>query len=236
VPVFRLDDRPVFPDPELAHSSGVIAVGGDLTPDRVLRGYAVGIFPWYSEGQPILWHSPDPRFVLEPCRLHVGKSLRNRLNRRPFRISMDTAFEAVVAACARAPRPGQDGTWITEDMLRSYKGLHDLGFAHSVEAWEGDDLVGGLYGVSLGGIFFGESMFALAADASKIAFVSLVRQLERWGFSLLDSQVYTEHVERFGAFEIPRREYLDVLKYCLTSPTRRGAWRFDDHGPYGSAS
>ncbi len=235
MPVFRLDERPLFPDPELAHPSGVIAVGGDLAPHRLLRAYAVGIFPWYSEGQPILWHSPDPRFVLEPHDLHVGRTLRNRLNRRPYRVTMDTAFEAVIAACSKAPRPGQDGTWITREMLGGYVELYERGYAHSVEAWEDGDLVGGLYGVSLGSVFFGESMFARSPDASKVAFVALVRQLARWGFDLIDSQVYTEHLERFGAIEIPRRAYLRRLRAALTVPTRQGTWSFDALGPYGEA-
>jgi leucyl/phenylalanyl-tRNA--protein transferase len=233
VPVFRLDERRIFPDPNMAHPSGVIAVGGDLAPGRVLRAYAVGIFPWYSEGQPILWHSPDPRFVLEPDRVHVGRTLRNRFKRRPYRITFDQAFERVIEGCAYADRPGQDGTWITDEMNRSYIGLFDMGYAHSVEAWEGDTLVGGLYGVSLGGIFFGESMFARADDASKIAFVALANQLVRWKFHLIDSQVHTEHLERFGAVEIARRDYLRRLRASLSVPTRQGRWSFDDHGPYG---
>ncbi len=230
--MFRLDDRPLFPDPELAHPSGVIAVGGDLAPHRLLRGYAAGIFPWYSEGQPILWHSPDPRFILEPGDLHVGRTLRNRMNRRPYRLTLDTAFEAVIAACSKVPRPGQEGTWITREMVDGYVGLYERGYAHSVEAWDDGKLVGGLYGVSLGGVFFGESMFALSPDASKIAFVALVRQLIRWGFDLLDSQVYTEHVERFGATEIPRKAYLARLRAGLRTPTRQGPWAFDAAGPY----
>lgn len=233
MPVFRLDDRVVFPDPELAHASGVIAVGGDLDPHRLLGGYAAGIFPWYSDGQPILWHSPDPRFVLEPSELHVGRTLRNRMNRRPYRLTLDTAFEVVIDACSRVPRPGQDGTWITQEMIDGYVGLHELGYAHSVEAWDGSTLVGGLYGVSIGGIFFGESMFAKAPDASKIAFVALVRQLVRWDFVLVDSQVYTEHIERFGAYEISRADYLDRLRACLQGPTKHGPWAFDGAGAYG---
>jgi len=227
VPIYALPDEFVFPDPKLADSSGLIAVGGDLHPERLLRGYAVGIFPWYSEGQPILWHSPDPRFVLAPEDLHIGRSLRQKLRKRPFVLRMDTAFQEVIERCAESERPGQDGTWITSEMGEAYTRLHQEGFAHSVEAWQDRELVGGLYGVSLGSIFFGESMFAARPDASKVAFVCLVQQLSRWGFSLLDSQVYTDHLDRFGAREIPRADYLRMLRQALNTPTRRGTWRFE---------
>jgi len=234
VPIYALPEEFVFPDPRRADESGLIAVGGDLHPERLLRGYAIGIFPWYSEGQPILWHSPDPRFVLEPDELKVARSLRQRLRKRPYTLKLDAAFDQVIARCAEVPRPGQDGTWITDAMREAYIRLHEEGFAHSVEAYEGDELVGGLYGVSLGGIFFGESMFALRPDASKVAFVCLVRELRRWGFSLVDSQVYTDHVARFGAREIPRDRYLRRLQECLKTPSRRGRWRFAGD-PYSDA-
>lgn len=227
MPIYALPDEFVFPDPKLADESGLIAVGGDLHPERLLRGYAVGIFPWYSEGQPILWHSPDPRFVLFPADLYLGRSLKQRLRKRPYTLRMDTAFEQVIAQCAKRPRPGQEGTWITDEMREAYVRLHREGFAHSVEAWEGRELVGGLYGVSLGSIFFGESMFAVRPDASKIAFTCLVQQLTRWGFTLVDSQVYTDHVARFGAQDVSRAEYLRLLRAALNTPTRRGVWRFD---------
>lgn len=227
MPIYALPDEFVFPDPSLADASGLIAVGGDLHPERLLRGYATGIFPWYSDGQPILWHSPDPRFVLCPADLHIGRSLRQHLRKRPFVLRMDTAFDEVIGRCAEADRPGQHGTWITSEMGEAYTRLHQEGFAHSVEAWQGRELVGGLYGVSLGSIFFGESMFAVRPDASKIAFVGLMRQLTRWGFSLLDSQVYTDHLARFGAADLPRHEYLRRLRQGLDTPTRRGTWRFE---------
>ncbi|MCO4769498.1 MAG: leucyl/phenylalanyl-tRNA--protein transferase [Deltaproteobacteria bacterium] len=226
MPIYALPDEFLFPDPREADDSGLIAVGGDLHPERVLRGYAAGIFPWYSEGQPILWHSPDPRFILEIGDLKVSRSLKQRLRKRPFVLRMDTAFEQVIDACARSPRPGQDGTWITSAMRDAYVRLHEEGFAHSVEAWEGDILVGGLYGVSLGSVFFGESMFAQRPDASKVAFACFVRELRRWGFNLLDSQVYTDHLARFGAKEVPRSAYLRQLRKSLRAPTRRGVWRF----------
>jgi len=223
VPVFRLDERLVFPPPELAED-GLLAVGGDLSPNRLLLAYAMGIFTWYDEGQPILWHSPDPRLVLLTGELHVSRSLERTLRRGTFRITFDAAFGRVVDACAAADRPGQHGTWITGEMRRAYKRLHRLGYAHSAEAWQKNRLAGGLYGVSLGGAFFGESMFAREPDASKAAFVSLVRQLQRWGITLVDCQVATEHLERFGATEWPRERFLAALGEALEQPTRRGGW------------
>jgi leucyl/phenylalanyl-tRNA--protein transferase len=227
VPVFRLDERLAFPPPALAED-GLLAVGGDLRPERLLLAYASGIFPWFDDGQPILWHSPDPRMVLEAGRLHVPVSLRKVMRRRPYRLALDTAFEAVIAGCAAARRPEGPGTWITPEMIAAYAELHRLGFAHSAEAWAGDELAGGLYGVSLGGAFFGESMFSRRPDASKIAFVALVEQLERWGITLVDCQVHTGHLERFGAEEWPRTRYLDVLRKALEEKTRRGSWRFGE--------
>jgi leucyl/phenylalanyl-tRNA--protein transferase len=227
VPIYALPDEHIFPDPEHADDSGLIAVGGDLHPMRLLRGYAMGIFPWYSEGQPILWHSPDPRFVLELDRLHVGRTLRQTLRRRPYRLSLDEAFTDVIECCSAVYRPGQDGTWITRSMVDGYTKLHRLGFAHSVEAWEDEELVGGLYGVSLGGVFFGESMFAVAPDASKVGLVALVRQLQAWGFDMVDSQVRTDHLARFGATNIPRSDYLARLRTGLGTATRQGRWSFE---------
>lgn len=200
-----------LPEPEQSDARGLLAVGGDLRPERLMDAYRRGIFPWYGEGLPILWHSPDPRFVLPIERLVVNRSLAKAIRRGPYVITLDTAFGEVLRHCAATPRPGQDSTWITNDMIRAYEVLHALGHAHSVEAWLADELVGGLYGVGVGALFCGESMFAHAPDASKIAFVTLVRQLERWGFELIDCQVHTEHLERFGAEEWPRRRYLDEL-------------------------
>jgi len=223
VPVFRLDERLIFPPPELAED-GLLAVGGDLSPDRLLLAYAMGIFPWYEEGQPILWHSPDPRLVLAAHDLHVPRSLGRTLRRGTFRVTFDTAFGQVIDACAHTPRPGQRGTWITSEMRRAYQRLHRAGYAHSAEGWHGDRLAGGLYGVSLGGAFFGESMFAREADASKAAFVTLVRHLQSWGIALIDCQVATAHLERFGAREWPRDRFLAALGAALEQPTRRGRW------------
>lgn len=229
VPVFQLDERLGFPPPQLADPDGLLAVGGDLRPERLLLAYATGIFPWPTEGFPLLWHSPDPRFVLSASKLHVGRSLRKAMRRRPYRFTLDTDFRGVISACAEVPRAGQRGTWITDDMVEAYVRLHQLGFAHSVEAWSREDeLVGGLYGVSLGGAYFGESMFARQPDASKIGFVRLVAQLRHWGIELIDAQVHTAHLERFGAVHWPRAHYLEHLTEAMRRPTRRGPWRFDD--------
>ena len=232
MPVFRLDERVAFPPPELAED-GLLAVGGDLRPERLLTAYAQGIFPWYEEGLPILWHSPDPRMVLLAEELHVPKSLAKTMRRRPYQITLDAAFRDVIEACASTRRPGQEGTWITREMRAAYQVLHHLGYAHSVEAWRGDELVGGLYGVSLGAAFFGESMFARAKDASKIAFVTLVRDMAARGITLVDCQVHTEHLARFGAVEWPRKRYLRTLATAVRQPTRKGRWRlgYADQAP-----
>lgn len=227
MPVFRLNARLAFPRPELADESGLLAVGGDLEPERLLLAYSLGIFPWYSDGLPILWYSPDPRLVLESGDLVVSKSLKKTLRRGHYRVTVDTAFDRVIRACADAPRPGQHGTWITDDMVRAYRRLHELGYAHSAEAWLDGELAGGLYGVSLGAGFFGESMFARADDASKVAFVTLVEQLGRWGIDLVDCQVHTEHLARFGAVEWPRERFLRRLAGVLEKPTRIGRWTLD---------
>ncbi|HET9987967.1 MAG TPA: leucyl/phenylalanyl-tRNA--protein transferase [Kofleriaceae bacterium] len=226
MPVFRLDDRLVFPPVHLAED-GLLALGGDLRPERLLLGYTKGIFPWYAENLPILWHSPDPRMVMTTRDLIVQRSLRKQIKRKPYRLAIDTAFGEVLQGCSESPRPGQTGTWLIPEMVDAYTRLHELGFAHSIEAWRGDELVGGLYGVSLGAAFFGESMFARAPDASKIAFTAIVRQLDAWQIGLIDCQVHTEHLERFGAYEVPRQAYLDLLSIALDEPTRRGRWEFE---------
>ena len=226
VPVYRLPDRELaFPDPELAEEGGLLAVGGDLSAERLLTAYAIGIFPWYSEGDPILWWSPDPRLILEPANLRISRSLRKTMRREPFDIRADTAFERVIDRCRARPRPDQEGTWITPEMQEAYVELHRRGFAHSIEAWESDTLAGGLYGVSIGDAFFGESMFADRPDASKIAFVHLVRTLDAWGFDLIDCQVETSHLRRFGAVPMCRTEFLQRLRQSADGPTRRGNWK-----------
>jgi leucyl/phenylalanyl-tRNA--protein transferase len=225
MPVYRLDERLLFPPPERGPRRGPIAVGGDLRPARLLLAYSMGIFPW--EGDPLRWHCPDPRMVLLAPELHVSRSLEKTLRRASYRITLDTAFREVMIACASVPRPGQYGTWITPEMVESYSELHRRGVGHSVEAWDGDSLVGGLYGLSLGTAFFGESMFARATDASKVAFVRLVRQLERWGITLVDCQVHTPHLAHLGAREWPRPAFLAALRRALETPARLGPWRFD---------
>ncbi len=226
MPVYRLDERFVFPPPERGPRRGPIAVGGDLRPERLLLAYSMGIFPW--QGEPLHWHSPDPRLVLLAEELEVSRSLRRAIRRGVFRVTLDTEFTEVMTACATVPRPGQPGTWITPEMVESYTELHRRGVAHSVEAWRGDALVGGLYGLSLGAAFFGESMFAHETDASKVAFVALVEQLRRWSIPLVDCQVYTVHLASLGAREWPRRDFLAALHAALDRPTRLGPWRFDD--------
>tara|TARA_Y100001968_G_scaffold256835_1_gene243319 strand:- start:852 stop:1559 length:708 start_codon:yes stop_codon:yes gene_type:complete len=235
VPVYALPDEILFPDPELADPSGLLALGGDLSPRRLLTAYANGIFPWYSEGQPILWHSPDPRFVLFPAELRLPRSLRQTLRKGRYQLSFDQEFAAVIRRCAEKERPHQNGTWITEEMIEGYLQLHQLGYAHSVESWLEGQLVGGIYGVSLGSIFFGESMFADQADASKVAFATLAEHVMRWGFTLIDSQVHTEHLERFGAREIPRKDYLELLQRALEAPTRRGPWQLEPNLSKGAS-
>lgn len=226
MPVFRLDKRLVFPPVELAEE-GLLAVGGDLTPQRLLLGYSQGIFPWYGPKLPILWHSPDPRMVMNTRDLVVNRSLRKHIRKQPYQLRIDTDLTGVLMRCAETPRPGQDGTWLVPDMIEAYTRLHALGFAHSFEAWRGDQLVGGLYGVSLGGCFFGESMFAHAPDASKIAFAAAVAQLDAWDIKLIDCQVHTDHLARLGAREVTRAEFLIRLKEALDAPTRRGTWAYE---------
>tara|TARA_B100000530_G_scaffold65574_1_gene38582 strand:+ start:164 stop:868 length:705 start_codon:yes stop_codon:yes gene_type:complete len=227
--VYRIpEDDVIFPDPTDAEDGGLLGVGGDLRPERLLLAYASGIFPWYNEGQPILWFSPDPRCVLEPAELHVGRSLRKTLRKSAYRVSLDTAFDEVIQACKDTPRPGQEGTWITRDMEEAYCHLHRMGHAHSVEVWSGDELVGGLYGVALGGLFAGESMFSRASDASKTGLVWLVNQLKRWGFGLVDAQIRTETLAKMGAVEIDRVAYLARIATLVSQPGRVGSWSFDE--------
>lgn len=224
MPVYRLIDQIVFPPPEEAEPDGLLAVGGDLSSERLLLAYQLGIFPWYSERQPILWWSPDPRLVLEPVEFHVSRRLRQILNKGVFKVTFDQAFESVIRACASAPRPGQDGTWITPEMQEAYVRLHKEGFAHSVESWLNGELAGGIYGVSLGRCFFGESMFSQKSNGSKVALARLVERLKAWKFSMLDAQMPTRHMISLGAKEIPRAAFLKRLKEALRSATIRGKW------------
>ncbi len=215
MPVFSLSERLSFPPPHLAIREGLLAVGGDLSPERLLLAYRQGIFPWYAPGEPILWWSPDPRLVLYPGELRISRSLRRTIKRKRFRITFDTAFADVVQACAETKRSYGNGTWITGEMQAAYGELHRIGNAHSVEAWQDEQLVGGLYGVSIGGAFFGESMFSRVSDASKVAFVTFVQRLEQLKVRLIDCQVKTDHLIRFGAREIPRKLFLEQLERAI---------------------
>ncbi len=217
----------VWPEVSQTASDGILAMGGDLSPRRLTEAYRRGIFPWYSEGLPILWHCPDPRFVLVPSQLHVPKSLQKQLRRGAFEIRLDTEFEQVIDACGTSRRPGQRGTWITREMRSAYVKLHALGLAHCAEAWADGKLQGGLYGVSLGAMFFGESMFARAPDTSKVAFVTLVQHLVAHGIELVDCQQETEHLARFGAEPWPRDRFVAEVTRLVSKPTYMGPWRLD---------
>jgi leucyl/phenylalanyl-tRNA--protein transferase len=224
MPVYRLTRRIAFPPPDHATPDGLLAVGGDLSSERLLLAYQLGIFPWYEEGQPILWWSPDPRLVLDLEDFRITTRLRRTLRKGTFKVTFDTAFAEVIRACAEVPRKGQDGTWITQEMEQAYIGLHQEGYAHSAESWLNGELVGGVYGVSLGRSFFGESMFFRKTDASKVAFATLAQQLKCWGFHMIDAQVTTRHLLTLGAKEIPRRLFLKRLQMSLRFPTLRGKW------------
>jgi len=225
MPIFRLTEEIAFPPPRLASERGLLAVGGDLTPERLILAYRNGIFPWYNEGEPILWWSPDPRFVLFPDRLKISRSMRGLLKKNRFTVTFDTCFREVIAACQKTRRGREEGTWITAAMTAAYVRLHELGLAHSVEAWREGALVGGLYGVSLGKCFFGESMFTKVPNASKAAFITLVENLGRYDFRLIDCQVYTDHLHSLGAGTISREDFLQVLGKALDYDTLRGSWR-----------
>jgi leucyl/phenylalanyl-tRNA---protein transferase len=211
----------------LEDPNGLLAAGGDLSMPRLLDAYRHGIFPWYSAGQPLLWWTPDPRMVMEPAVFRISRSLRKRLRRADYEVRVDTCFPEVMKACA-APRPEQHGTWITQEMIRAYHALHRAGIAHSVEVWVDGALAGGLYGVALGRMFYGESMFSRVSDASKIALAHLVRQLERWQYGLIDCQMHTEHLATLGARSMPRAQFMRKLEELVNYPASPGKWRFDD--------
>jgi len=228
--MFRLSRNPRdlrFPPVESATADGLVAIGGDLLAERLLEAYRHGIFPWYNDDQPILWWSPDPRAVLFPDKLHVSRSLERTIRRGQFTLTLDSSFRNVMIQCA-GPRPQYpgDGTWITPAMIEAYTTLHVMGYAHSIETWQDGRLVGGLYGVAIGGAFFGESMFSRVDDASKVALVTLVRQLDKWGFTLFDCQQSSPHVKRLGAEEIPRSDFVKHLAAANTFPDLRGRWHF----------
>ncbi len=231
MPVYQLSEDLAFPSPHLASKEGLLAVGGDLSRSRLLLAYSLGIFPWYSDGEPILWWSPDPRLVLYPDELKITRSLNKVIKKGAFTLTIDRAFDRVINECARVPREKQRGTWIVAEMVEAYCRLHASGFAHSVEAWADNRLAGGLYGVSLGRCFFGESMFTLVSNASKVAFVALVQYLQSLNFTLIDCQISTDHLIRFGAREISRTRYLRELEEGLKAPTLRGKWVLDSSQP-----
>lgn len=225
------NDRNVkFPNVALAlkEPNGLLAVGGNLTPRRLLTAYMQGIFPWYSQGQPILWWSPDPRAVLFPARVKVSRSLRKEIRNGHFEVTLDRAFRDVIQACAQ-PRPNSAGTWITPEITEAYCHLHSMGFAHSVEAWHDGKLVGGLYGIALGKVFFGESMFSRVTNASKVAFVHLVRQLQAWGFVLIDCQIQSDHLRSLGSEDLRRAGFIRVLKQHCYVPRERSLWVLDNN-------
>ena len=225
MPVYQLPDQYLFPDPSLAEPEGLLAVGGDLRPGRLLAAYKKGIFPWYSENEPILWWSPDPRFILFPEKFIVSHSLLQKFKKQLFSVTFDTDFKQVISLCAETDRDHEAGTWITQEMKAAYIELHHKGYAHSVETWFEGKLVGGLYGVSIGKAFFGESMFHTMTDASKVALYNLVGKARESGFIFIDSQVKTEHMVTMGAELIPRSEYLKLLKQAVKASTVKGKWR-----------
>lgn len=218
MPIFLLSEKLAFPPPRLATSDGLLAIGGDLSVERLLLAYSSGIFPWYSEADPILWWSPDPRLILFPNALHVSRRFERLLRRQPFQITFNRCFEKVIRNCAQVQRAGQRGTWITASMIDAYIQLHQRGYAHSVESWQDGVLAGGLYGVSCGTCFFGESMFSRFSNASKAAFVALVRRLQQWRFSLIDCQIVTAHLQQFGAQEVSRKRFLQLLRRGAANP------------------
>ena len=209
--MYHVTEALYFPAVETASPEGILAFGGDLSPERLFLAYRSGIFPWFEAGEPILWWSPNPRMVLFFDELKVSKSMRNILNRAIFKVTFNQDFRAVISNCQNVKRDGQNGTWITNEMIEAYCKLHELGIAKSVEVWKDDKLVGGLYGIDLGHVFCGESMFSLVSNASKVAFISLVKQLKSKNYQILDCQVYNEHLESLGCREIPREQFIRVL-------------------------
>lgn len=220
------EDELIFPDPQFADDEGIVALGGDLSPKRLVLAYSNGIFPWYNQDEPIIWWSPNPRFILLPENLKVSKSMRQVLRRETFKITFDTDFKSVLWNCQQIKRTGQDGTWITDEMYDAYVRLHSLGLAHSVEVWQEDVLVGGLYGISIGKCFFGESMFAKVSNASKAGFITMVQKLESIGFDMIDCQTETAHLRSLGADFIDRTDFLTYLKANNKKITLQGKWDF----------
>ena len=214
-----------FPDPLLADDDGLVAVGGEISPDYLIAAYSQGLFPWYNAGEPVLWWSPNPRMILEPRNFKCSKSLRQALQNKKFNVKVDVNFSLVIEQCAAVSRRDQKGTWINDDIIQGYCDLHEMGLAHSVETYQGDKLVGGLYGVSLGNSFFGESMFHLVNDASKVALYYLCQMLLSWNYDFIDAQQSTAHLRSLGAVDIDREEFIDRLKRTLSVKTRKGKWK-----------
>ena len=234
MPVYRLIQEPVFPDPGEAEPEGLLAIGGDLSEERLLMAYSMGIFPWFNEGDPILWWSPPERALIIPGREHISSRARRAIRRAAFELKVDTAFERVIERCARISRPGQQGTWITDSMLEAYTGLHRTGFAHSIETWRDGELLGGLYGLSLGAAFFGESMFSDRDYASRAAFSGLCGLAREWGFHFIDGQLPNANLMQLGANTVPRPEFLARLAQAMAFPTRRGRWVLESQGGQGA--
>jgi leucyl/phenylalanyl-tRNA--protein transferase len=227
MPLFRLSEKLEFPPAWLARSDGLLCIGGDLSSKRVLLAYEKGIFPWFSENEPLLWWSPDPRLVLFPENIHISKSLKKKIKRSPFDIKIDNAFEETIRSCAFVRKKRDEGTWIIPEMVAAYTKLHRLGYAHSIEAWNDNKLVGGLYGVCIGGSFFGESMFSIESDASKIALVALANLLKNNNFDLIDCQVTTHHLLDMGAVEISRNSFLDIIQKSVKREDIKKIWDTD---------
>lgn len=228
MPVFQLSRAVAFPPPALAEPDGLLAVGGDLSPPRLLAAYHQGIFPWYAEGDPILWWSPAPRLVLFPEEFHLSRRLARLIRQRPFTLSADLAFRQVMENCAALRNPSRSATWINPEMVEAYCRLHHLGFAHSIECWQGSLLAGGLYGVALGGVFFGESMFSAVNSASKVALHTLVTHAPAAGIRLVDCQMRTMHLVSMGAREIPREEFLQLLQQLVPPAAPQKKWRLPE--------
>ena len=224
MPIFLLDDEIRFPDPAHAEKDGLLAVGGDLSPERLILAYSLGIFPWFNDDSPIMWWTPDPRMILIPDELKISKSLSQSIRNKHFDVRFDTDFISVIRACASAMRKHEDGTWITPEMIAAYSALHELGYAHSVETYLEERLVGGLYGISLGRAFFGESMFFVERDASKVALAKLAQRLSDWGFYFIDVQQQTRHLRSLGARTVPRTDFNEMLKEAMKFPTVSGKW------------
>ncbi len=224
MPLFRLSERIEFPPAWLARSDGLLCIGGDLCLERLLLAYQKGIFPWFSKNEPLLWWSPDPRLVLFPDTINISRSLKKKIKKTPFKITVDNAFEQTIISCSKPRRGGIEGTWLVEEMIDAYIQLHKHGYAHSIETWHGNALVGGLYGVCLGGFFFGESMFSLESNASKIALVALATLLKTHGFDMIDCQVTTPHLLNMGAVEISRDRFLKNLASSIARKMNPSIW------------